>query len=133
LRIVGDNRADRWNGREHLFAAAAEAMRRILVDRVGGKKSQRRGGERHRRELSESDRVDLPLNDEIVDLDDALTKLGAVDSQAAKVVKMRVVAGMTIDEVADVQGISVRTVKRNWACARACLGRGLASHDKRQL
>jgi RNA polymerase sigma factor (TIGR02999 family) len=106
-------------------------MRRILIDQVRGKQSQKRGGARRRCELSESDRIVLPLNDEIVDLDEALTKLGAVDPDAAEVVKMRVFAGMTIDEVGEVLGVSARTVKRNWAYARAWLGRELASYDQR--
>jgi RNA polymerase sigma factor (TIGR02999 family) len=132
LRLVGENRTDRWNGRGHFFAAAAEAMRRILIDRVRGKKSQRRGGELRRHDLLECDRIDLPLNDEIVDLDEALTKFSVVDPQAAEIVKMRVFAGMTINEVADVQGISARTATRNWAYARAWLGRELAAYDNRQ-
>ena len=67
-----------------------------------------------------------------MDLDEALTKFCAVDPQAAEIVKMRVFAGMTIEEVADVQGISARTVKRNWAYARAWLGRELAAYDTGQ-
>jgi RNA polymerase sigma factor (TIGR02999 family) len=132
LRLVGVNRTDRWNGRGHFFAAAAEAMRRILIDRVRGKKSQRRGGERRRHDLLECDRIDLPLNDEIVDLDEALTKFRTVDPQSAEIVKLRVFTGMTIDEVAEVLGISARTVKRNWAYARAWLGRELAAYNDGQ-
>jgi RNA polymerase sigma factor (TIGR02999 family) len=131
LRLVGHDPAQRWSGRGHFFAAAAEAMRRILIDRARGKRTQRRGGQRRRRELSEGDRVDLPLDSEVLDLDEALTKLAAIDPQAADVVKLRVFAGMTIDEVADVRGISARTVKRHWAYARAWLGRELAAYDRR--
>jgi RNA polymerase sigma factor (TIGR02999 family) len=130
LRLVDASRADGWNGRGHFFAAAAEAMRRILIDRVRGKMTQKRGGKMRRYELSDDDRLDMPRNDEIVDLDEALTKLASVDPQAAELVKMRVFAGMTIDEVADVQGISPRTAKRNWAYARAWLGRELAAYEE---
>jgi RNA polymerase sigma factor (TIGR02999 family) len=136
LRLVhsarGESQGANFANRAHFFAAAAEAMRRILVDEVRRKLSQKQGGARRRCELSEDDRIALPLNDEIVDLDDALSKLAAADPQAAELVKLRVFAGMTIEEVAEVQGISSRTVKRNWAYARAWLGRELAAYDERQ-
>ena len=131
LRLVGDDRPDRWSGRGHFFAAAAEAMRRVLIDRCARQEEPTPGRARRRHDLSASDRIDLPPNDEIVDLDEALTKLGAVDPEAAEVVKLRVFAGMTIDEVADTRGISARTVKRDWAYARAWLGRELTSYDTR--
>jgi RNA polymerase sigma factor (TIGR02999 family) len=121
-----------FQNRAHFFAAAAEAMRRILVDEARRKLSQKRGGERRRCELSEDDRIAVPLNEEIVDLDDALSKLAAADPDAAELVKLRVFGGMTIEEVAEVQGISARTVKRNWAYARAWLGRELAAYDEQQ-
>jgi RNA polymerase sigma factor (TIGR02999 family) len=99
---------------------------------VRRKLSQKQGGARRRCELSEDDRIALPLNEEIVDLDDALSKLSAADPNAAELVKLRVFAGMTIEEVAEVQGTSPRTVKRNWAYARAWLGREFAAYDERQ-
>lgn len=141
VRLVGSRHANsgscgaqsagalNFDNRGHFFAAAAEAMRRVLLDRVRHKKSQRRGGAARRCELSETDRIELPLNDEIVDLDEALSKLSAVDAKAAEIVKLRVFAGMTIEEVADLQETSCRTVKRNWAYARAWLGRELAAYD----
>jgi RNA polymerase sigma factor (TIGR02999 family) len=132
LRLVGGDAEQHWNSRGHFFAAAAEAMRRILVDQARHKLSQRRGGARRRCELSEADRIELPLNEEIVDLDDALSKLSAADPKAAELVKLRVFAGMTIEEVAKVQGTSPRTVKRNWTFARAWLGRELAAYDQRK-
>ncbi len=104
-------------------------MRRILIDRVRHKRSQRQGGTCRRRELSDEDLVEMPLDDELIDLDEALSKLGAADPQAAELVKLRVFAGMTVEEIAEVQGISPRTVKRNWAYARAWLGRELAAYD----
>jgi RNA polymerase sigma factor (TIGR02999 family) len=127
----GEKEGVRWDSRGHFFAAAAEAMRRILIEEVRRKRSQRQGGSRRRRELSDKDLVELPLNDELIDLDEALSKLGAADPQAAELVKLRVFAGMTIEEVAAVQGISARTVKRNWAYARAWLGRELTAYDER--
>src|SRR5262245_60467324 len=115
LRLVDVEQAQAWNSRGHFFAAAAEAMRRILVENARRKRSQRRGGQRRHRELSEEDLLELPLGDELVDLDEALSKLHSADPQAAEVVKLRVFGGMTIEEVSRVQDVSPRTVKRNWA------------------
>jgi RNA polymerase sigma factor (TIGR02999 family) len=120
-----------WNSRGHFFAAAAEAMRRILVESARRKQSQRRGGRHERCELRDDDRVDIPLNDELIDLDEALAKLASADPQAAELVKLRVFAGMTVEEIAEVQGLSARTVKRNWVYARAWLGRQLSAYDQR--
>jgi RNA polymerase sigma factor (TIGR02999 family) len=131
LRLVDLDKGQHWNSRGHFFAAAAAAMRRILVDHARRKRSQRRGGTRRRCTLLEEDRVEIPLDDALIDLDEALTKLAASDTQAADLVKLRVFAGMTIEEVAAVQGVSPRTVKRHWAYARAWLGRELAAYDER--
>jgi RNA polymerase sigma factor (TIGR02999 family) len=105
-------------------------MRRILIEQVRRKRSQRRGGTQGRCELSDEDRIEVPLNDQLIDLDDALSRLAAADPQAAELVKLRVFAAMTIEEIAAVQGVSARTVKRNWAYARAWLGRELAAYDE---
>ncbi len=133
LRLVGDGeREQSWDNRGHFFAAAAEAMRRILIDQARQKHSDRRGGGWQRCELSDADRVTLPISDELLDLDDALTRLSTVDPQAAELVKLRVFAGLTVEEAAAIQGVSTRTAKRNWAYARAWLGRELdapASHE----
>ena len=133
LRLVGDGeREQSWDNRGHFFAAAAEAMRRILIDQARQKLSDRRGGGWQRCELSDADRVTLPISDELLDLDDALTRLSTVDPQAAELVKLRVFAGLTVEEAAAIQGVSTRTAKRNWAYARAWLGRELdapASHE----
>ncbi|HEV3166997.1 MAG TPA: sigma-70 family RNA polymerase sigma factor [Isosphaeraceae bacterium] len=124
LRLVGAQDPG-WNSRGHFFAAAAEAMRRILVENARRKRSERHGGGRQRLELHEADWLTDPIDDELLDLDEALTKLGAVDPQAAELVKLRVFAGMTVDEVAQHLHIAPRTVKRTWAYARAWLGRAL--------
>jgi RNA polymerase sigma factor (TIGR02999 family) len=131
LRLVGGEQPQDWNGRAHFFGAAAEAMRRLLVDHVRRKHGQRRGGARGRRPLSDEDLVAIPLTAELVDLDDALSGLRAADPAAADLVTMRVFGGMTVEEIAAAQGISPRTVKRNWAYARAWLGRELAAYDQR--
>jgi RNA polymerase sigma factor (TIGR02999 family) len=130
IRLVDEQEAQYWNSRGHFFAAAAEAIRRILIDRARQRTSQRRGGIRKRCELRDEDRIGLPVNEELLDLDEVLTKLAAIDPKAASVVKLRVFAGMTVEEIAEVQGISPRTVKRNWTYARAWLGRELAAYDK---
>jgi RNA polymerase sigma factor (TIGR02999 family) len=128
VRLVDVEEVRPWNSRGHFFAAAAEAMRRILVEAARRKGSRRRGGERRRCELLDGDLVTCPVSDELLDLDEALSKLGSADAQAAEVVKLRVFAGMTVEEVAEHLGISPRTAKRSWAYARAWLGRELAVH-----
>jgi RNA polymerase sigma factor (TIGR02999 family) len=130
VRLVDVERAQQWNSRGHFFAAAAEAMRRILIEQARRKRSQRQGGARGHCELSDDDRVEAPLSDELLDLDEALSRLSAADPRAAEVVKLRVFAGMTIEEVAEVQGVSPRTAKRNWAYGRAWLGRELAAYGE---
>jgi len=129
LRLVQADGNDHWNSRGHFFSAAAESMRRILVEQARRRQSQRRGGEHKRCELRDDDRIEIPLDDELIDLDDALTKLAEADPQAAELVKLRVFAGMTVEEVAQVQDVSARTVKRNWVYARAWLGRRLSAYD----
>jgi RNA polymerase sigma factor (TIGR02999 family) len=131
LRLVDVDKAQHWNSRGHFFSAAAEAMRRILVESARRKRSLRRGGRHGRCELREDDRVDIPPIAELIDLDEALAKLASADAHSAEIVKLRVFAGMTIEEIAEVQGISPRTVKRNWAYARAWLGRELAAYGER--
>src|SRR6266481_54343 len=98
LRLVDVEKAQHWNSRGHFFAAAAESMRRILIDLARQKRSDRHGGGRQRCELSDADRVTVPISDELLDLDDALTRLSAVDPHAAELVKLRVFAGMTVEE-----------------------------------
>jgi RNA polymerase sigma factor (TIGR02999 family) len=132
LRLVDVDKVQQWNSRGHFFAAAAEAMRRILVDQARCKQSQRRGGMHERCDLREDDRVEIPLDDQLLDLDEALAKLASADPQAAELVKLRVFAGMTVEEAAQVLGVSARTVKRNWVYARAWLGRQLSPYDRDQ-
>jgi RNA polymerase sigma factor (TIGR02999 family) len=136
LRLVAsadasEPREQHWNSRGHFFAAAAEAMRRILIEQARRKHSQREGGERRRCQLTDENLVEMPHSDAILDLDAALSKLGSTDPKAAELVKLRVFAGMTIEEIAQAQGISPRTVKRTWSYARAWLGRELAAYSDR--
>jgi len=123
LRLVDVDKAQRWNSRGHFFGAAAEAMRRILVESARRKGRQRRGGRCHRCELADDALITYPLGDELLELDAAIIRLGHVDSQAAELVKLRVFAGMTIEDVAHHLGISPSAAKRIWAYARAWIGR----------
>ena len=131
LRLVGNDATGTWDSRGHFFAAAAEAMRRILIDAARRKGSLRRGGNSRRHELEECDPVTLPIDDPLLDLDAVLTKLAEVDAELAELVELRFFAGLTIDEAAVALGISPRTAKRNWAYARAWLRRELDDYDRR--
>ncbi|WP_152054429.1 sigma-70 family RNA polymerase sigma factor [Tautonia marina] len=126
LRLIGPSQVG-WEGRGHFYAAAAEAMRRVLVDAARRRQSLRRGGELRRRELLDGDLKIEPDSDNILDLDEALTRLRAEDPRAAELVTLRVFSGMTIEEVAQVLAISPRTANRTWAYARAWLGRELGA------
>lgn len=120
LRVVGGG-VDLWQNRRHFFAAAAEAMRRILVERARRKRRVRHGGGRLRVEL---DANDIPLDDPAVDLlalDEVLDRLAAEDPPKAELVKLRFFAGLSEQEAADVLGISRATAARHWAYARAWL------------
>jgi len=124
LRLLDGDAAKQWESRGHFFAAAAEAMRRILIEQARRKKSLRRGGEFERIELdavvAESA---AQTSQDYLALDEALTKLADVDADAATLIKLRFFAGLTVDEAAEALGISSRTAKRNWAFARAWLQR----------
>jgi RNA polymerase sigma factor (TIGR02999 family) len=120
LRLAGDaNR--KWNDRTHFFAAAAEAMRRILVENARRKRAQRHGGGQQRLELLDLAAPSAPNADQLLAVNDALDKFAALDPQAAELVKLRYFVGMTIEETAEALGISKATVKRHWDYARAWL------------
>ena len=121
LRLVGPADAARWDNRGHFFAAAAEAMRRILVDAARRKRTEKHGGRRRRVDLP-----DVPANPEVVDeqllaLDAALTRLAAEDPVAARVVELRHFAGLSIEDAAATLGLSRATAYRHWTYARAWL------------
>jgi RNA polymerase sigma factor (TIGR02999 family) len=121
LRVVGGDPGQRWDGRGHFFAAAAEAMRRILVDRARDRHRLKRGGGRQRVELDQvSVSQDAP-GDDLVDLDEALTVLGREDPLCARLVALRFYAGLTQAEAAEALGLPRRTADRHWAYARAWL------------
>ena len=111
----------RWDSRGHFFAAAAESMRRILVESARKKKRQRHGGGRHRVDLQEAVSLADAPQDDLLALDEALTRLAAREPAKAELVKLRYFAGLSIDEAADLMHISRTTAKRYWAYARAWL------------
>src|SRR3954471_6277819 len=129
LRLVEGEAARRWNSRGHFFAAAAEAMRRILVDNARRKRRPKHGGDRRRVGL---DSIALPAEDRFHDLlalDEALTALAAREPLKAELVKLRYFAGLSVEEAAACLGISEVTAKRHWAVARARLYAALSDDE----
>jgi len=123
LRLVSGGNEEDWTGRAHFFAAAARAMRRILVDNARRKKAEKHGGGRARQEL---DAEILPVGEvreDLVALDEALDKFAAVNPQAAELVQLRYFAGLTLSEAAEALNMSPRSAGRLWAYARAWLRR----------
>jgi RNA polymerase sigma factor (TIGR02999 family) len=119
LRLVDTDNRQQWNGRGHFFAAAAEAMRRILIDHARRRKAQKRG---HGWQRQEADAVAAPEpDDDLLALDEALRKLAAIEPAKAKLVELRYFAGLTSEQAAEVLGISPTTADRHWAYARAWL------------
>jgi RNA polymerase sigma factor (TIGR02999 family) len=120
LRLVGVE-AQSWDSRGHFFAAAAEAMRRILVDNARSKRSKRHGGDHHKVSLSEVFLAIEGPKDDILALNEALDKLANEDQKIAELIKLRYFAGLTLDQVAKIMGLGRRTVDRYWALGRAWL------------
>ena len=125
LRLVDVEEAQHWNSRGHFFAAAAEAMRRILVDNARCKRSKKRGGDRGRVDLDQVGAATSEHLEDVLDIDAALTRLAETDPQAAELVKLRYFAGLTIPQAAAALGISARSADLLWAYARAWLLRSL--------
>jgi RNA polymerase sigma factor (TIGR02999 family) len=121
LRLVGNEAGPDWDGRGHFFAAAAEAMRRILVDNARRKATAKRGGGRNRVDIEHLSVADDGRADELLALDEALADLERHDPQAAGLVKLRYFAGLSHQEAADALGVGRRAADRLWALARAWL------------
>jgi RNA polymerase sigma factor (TIGR02999 family) len=120
-RLVGNNLEQPWNGRGHFYAAAAEAMRRILVENARRKRRLRHGGDRKRRNLDEALLAEAVADDRLLAVNEHLEKLAQEEATAAEVVKLRYFAGLTTAQTAEALGISVRSANRHWAYARAWL------------
>jgi RNA polymerase sigma factor (TIGR02999 family) len=129
LRLVDSDsaKAQRWNGRAHFFAAAAEAMRRILIEQARRRGSMKRGGSMHRVDLDSAGTAaafvqeDSVAADDLLALDEALTQFEALDPPKARLVKLRYFAGLSLQDAADALGISLASAKRHWVYARSWL------------
>ncbi len=121
LRLVGSSEAPQWNSRGHFFAAAAEAMRRILVEQARRKGRIKHGGERRRVDLDSACAVSEPPSLDLLAVDEALSKLASVEPAKAELVKLRFFAGLTMPEAAAALGISLATAERHWTFARTWL------------
>ena len=121
LRLVGTAVEPRWNSRGHFFGAAAQAMRRILVESARRKQRVKHGGELQQVDLEEFDVPVTPPPEELLALDEALARLAAEDTEAARVVDLHFFAGLSIEEAAEALGVSRATAYRQWAYARAWL------------
>ncbi len=121
LRLVGRDAAAHWNSRAHFFAAAAEAMRRILVDQARRKQADKRGGRGRRVPLEAADVGLTSPADELLDIDEALTRLAAEDPQAARLIQLRYFSGLSIEDAAEVVGVSRSTAYEHWSYARVRL------------
>jgi len=121
IRLVDVDKAQHWDSRGHFFAAAAEAIRRILVENSRKKRRIRHGGDRQRVDLEQDISIAEESDDRILCLDEVLTRFAVLEPTKAELVKLRYFAGCTIDEAADLLGISRTTAKRYWAFARAWL------------
>jgi RNA polymerase sigma factor (TIGR02999 family) len=131
VRLVDKDEVRHWNSRLHFYAAAAEAMRRILVDQARRKRRLRHGGNHRQVPLLEADLAAAAPMDDFVALDEALTRLAAVDATKAELVKLRFFAGLSLEETAELLNISRATAARYWAFARAWLYDALGSgHDE---
>jgi RNA polymerase sigma factor (TIGR02999 family) len=131
LRLVDVERAQHWSSRGHFFAAAAEAMRRILIEQARRKASAKSGGQLQRRDLADIEPA-LPGPDvDILALNDALEQLAKTDPRAAAVVKLRFFAGLTTQEAASALGVSLATAENDWAYAKCHLRLQLSDSDCR--
>ncbi len=120
LRLVGEGN-QRWNSRGHFFAAAAEAMRRILVENARRKRALRHGGGQVRVDVASLDPAAEPADDSLLEVDDALDELASLDASQAEMVKLRFFVGLKLEEIAALHGVSMKTVQRQWTHARAWL------------
>lgn len=128
IRLVGEEERN-WDNRGHFFAAAAEAMRRILVDNARRKRSIRHGGERQKISLTKAFPAIVDSKDDILALNEVLDKLTNEDPKLAELIKLRYFAGLTLDQIARIMGIGRRTADRYWALGRAWLYQEITQED----
>ena len=128
LRLTGNENV-KWNGRAHFFGAAAEAMRRILIDNARRKRARRHGGNQQRLDIDEVELAAPAQEDELLAIDGALEQFAQVDKQKAELVKLRYFVGLTLEESAGILGISVPTAKRWWTYARSWLYQRIQSDN----
>jgi RNA polymerase sigma factor (TIGR02999 family) len=121
LRLMDGDKAAHWNSRAHFFGAAAEAMRRILVDQARRKQADKRGGQNRRVPLDAADVGFTSPAEELLNIDEALTRLAAEDAEAARLIQLRYFAGLSIEDAAEVIGISRSTAYEHWSYARVRL------------
>jgi RNA polymerase sigma factor (TIGR02999 family) len=121
LRLVGEGRGQHWDGRRHFFAAAAEAMRRILVERARRKRAIKHGGALVRHELNEAELQSPEPREDLVALDEALSLLATTDRTAAELVQLRYFGGLSVADAAQVLGLSQRSAERLWTYTRVWL------------
>ena len=129
LRLVDVDQAQHWENRGHFFAAAAEAMRRILVENARRKKRLKRGGDLQQVELADVSVVVPKIHEDLIALDDALERLQTIDAEAVQLVHLRYFVGMSIPDAAKLMGIAPRTADRIWAFARAWLHQEIAGAE----
>jgi RNA polymerase sigma factor (TIGR02999 family) len=129
LRLVDVKQAQHWNSRGHFFAAAAEAMRRILIENARRKRALQRGGDRERVDLDLAEPAAPPLSEDVLALNEALEKFEQTNRQKAELVKLRYFAGLTMEEAAEALGISPATAHRHWNYARAWLHQEISGRE----
>ena len=121
LRLVGNEPVAPWNSRSHFFGAASEAMRRILVDQARRKQADKRGGRGRRVSLDSAEVGYISPDDDLLDIDEALTRLGNEEPQAARLIQLRYFAGLSIEDAAEIVGVSRTTAYEHWSYARVRL------------
>lgn len=120
MKLIDQDQVD-WKGRTHFIAIAAQAMRRLLVDHARAKHRVKRGGDRRRVELNDQIKLSQRSDEDLLAVDEAIEKLAALDPQQAKIVELRFFGSMNMDEVAEVMGMSKRSLERDWTMIRAWL------------
>jgi len=130
LRLVDVDQAQHWENRGHFFSAAAEAMRRILVENARRKRRLKRGGDLQQVELAEAAVVVPEIHEDLIALDDALDRLKAIDAEAVQLVHLRYFVGMSIPDAAQLMGVAPRTADRIWSFARAWLHQEITGTER---